>query len=516
LHDNPYPLEIAYKDLDHLASQVNQGKVVEAPTGVGFCLYLKRAALQDVGLFDEKVFGIGYGEENDWCQRAIQSGWKNIITADTFVYHIGRSSFGGVKEARLHQAMKAIAKLHPSYHHHIQEFIAQDPLRDARKALDWGRLQLQARKENTLMVSHNRGGGSERHLQEDSKKILDEGGGIFYLRPVRFKPHLVRIKHQNVKQLFNLPNYELKNTELLAEKLRALNITAINIHGLVDFEAKAPIHIARLVDVLNVKQEADLHDYSVICPRINLVNKSGIYCGEPTEAECNKCLREFPNDFNVVDIQQWRDMYYKHLISASLVSVPSQDMYKRIKKYYPLIPIQVKPHQSLDWKMNAINTAAAGEGGTPVAIQKVKVVVIGAISLIKGFDVLLELAKFNFLTGQQIQYCVMGYTQNDSLLERYGVEITGLYDENVAFDLLNSLDAHIIFFPAVWPETYCYTLDIGISSGLPILTFDIGAIPNRLEEMGYKNYVVLPLKYPINPKDISMRIKVMGPRLSNL
>ena len=32
-----------------------------------------------VGIFDEKRFGRGYGEENDFCQRAAKLGFKNII-----------------------------------------------------------------------------------------------------------------------------------------------------------------------------------------------------------------------------------------------------------------------------------------------------------------------------------------------------------------------------------------------------------------------------------------------------
>src|SRR5437764_3575499 len=41
------------------------------PTGVGFCLYIKRALLDDIGLFDAQRFAGGYGEENDFCMRAL-------------------------------------------------------------------------------------------------------------------------------------------------------------------------------------------------------------------------------------------------------------------------------------------------------------------------------------------------------------------------------------------------------------------------------------------------------------
>src|SRR5690348_14711749 len=38
----------------------------DLPTGVGFCLYLRRRLIDAIGVFDP-VFGLGYGEENDLC-----------------------------------------------------------------------------------------------------------------------------------------------------------------------------------------------------------------------------------------------------------------------------------------------------------------------------------------------------------------------------------------------------------------------------------------------------------------
>ena len=42
---------------------------VAVPTTVGFCLYVRRAALDQIGGFDAEAFGRGYGEENDFCMR---------------------------------------------------------------------------------------------------------------------------------------------------------------------------------------------------------------------------------------------------------------------------------------------------------------------------------------------------------------------------------------------------------------------------------------------------------------
>ena len=80
--------------LDEACRTANGGRRVEVPTTVGFCMYIRRAALDEVGLFDAAAFGRGYGEESDFCRRAAARGWRHMLACDTFVYHAGEVSFG--------------------------------------------------------------------------------------------------------------------------------------------------------------------------------------------------------------------------------------------------------------------------------------------------------------------------------------------------------------------------------------------------------------------------------------
>jgi len=483
LYDNPYPLEISYEHLDYLTAQVNKAVVVEAPTGIGFCMYIKRAAINAISIFDLRAFGIGYGEENDWCQRAIKAGWKNLLTADTFVYHIGSASFGGSKDKKLSNALKILAKRYPRYHQDIQAFIRNDPLKTARENLDWARLQLQSREFNTLMVSHNRGGGSERHLQEDAQKALEQGQGVFYLRPVRGKPNLVRIEHGLVKQLLNMPHFELKDINRLAKKLGVLNITTIHNHGLVDYEAQAPLYLARLITQMQATYIVDIHDYTVICPRINLVDQSGIYCGEPIESHCNRCLKESPNDFGVTNIRHWREINYQSLKNAQSVYVPSKDTLVRIQKYYPKINIEYRPHAIKENQRDINHKGLTTE--LPKPTQNIRILIIGAISDSKGFKVLLRLAQDARERSLPLEFVLQGYSIKDLLLEKYNVTVTGRYSEDESLALAKSINPDIILYPSIWPETYSYTLDIAFLAKIPVMAFDIGAISERLRDANW-------------------------------
>jgi GT2 family glycosyltransferase len=57
---------------------------------VGAAMLLRRAALADVGLFDEQFFM--YGEDVEWCLRARRRGWEIWFTPDAVVTHVGNVS----------------------------------------------------------------------------------------------------------------------------------------------------------------------------------------------------------------------------------------------------------------------------------------------------------------------------------------------------------------------------------------------------------------------------------------
>jgi N-acetylglucosaminyl-diphospho-decaprenol L-rhamnosyltransferase len=62
----------------------------EVDDASGGFLLLRRAALRDVGPFDERFFL--YYEETDWLCRARQRGWRVMFTPDIVVEHLGGQS----------------------------------------------------------------------------------------------------------------------------------------------------------------------------------------------------------------------------------------------------------------------------------------------------------------------------------------------------------------------------------------------------------------------------------------
>jgi len=107
----------------------------EIPTAVGFCMAVSAAAIDRVGLFDERTFGRGYGEENDFCRRAAGQGLRNVLCDDAYVVHAGGASFGplGLQPDAL--SMQRLLDKHPGYQKDIEAFIGEDPLAERRSQI---------------------------------------------------------------------------------------------------------------------------------------------------------------------------------------------------------------------------------------------------------------------------------------------------------------------------------------------------------------------------------------------
>lgn len=138
---NDLPPGESTASLDAAFAAANAGRSADIPTAVGFCMYIPRACLRRVGLFDEERYGAGYGEEVDFCMRAGRAGLRNVAAADVFVRHVGEVSFQGSGAERREKAQAMVDSLYPEFQRMLREFIPADPLRGLRRRADLQRLR---------------------------------------------------------------------------------------------------------------------------------------------------------------------------------------------------------------------------------------------------------------------------------------------------------------------------------------------------------------------------------------
>ena len=474
--DNPEPLELGYEELDLLASSVNKGKTVETPTGVGFCMYIRRECINEIGFYNQAAFGRGYGEENDFCQRAQQKKWGNLICCDVFVLHHGSASFQGDRVALIAHAMQMINELHPNYHKDVAQFVRRDAIAPYRQRLDEARLDRCSRETNVLMLAHNLGGGTERFVNEEISRQRKQGAGVFLMRP--FLESSFVISTPAIKNLNNIPPFELADRVRVFAMVKNLKITELQFHHMVGMNLDILELVRDLVKSCGLDLKIYIHDYLSICPRVNLVDGSGRYCGEPSTQQCKYCLETNGSSFGKVDIVAWREAFHALFFVASEIVVPDVDVSTRLKKYFCDLHFNVVPHEpSLDF---ALSKAVSTQSGN----DTLRIVVIGAISQIKGFDVLLACAKDAKERSLPLAFSVLGYTSNDEKAREAGIQVTGRYSEAEGMARLVEIRPHAVFLPSILPETYCFTLSLALKAGLPVFAFDLGAIASRLKSLG--------------------------------
>lgn len=454
--------------LDNAFARANPAHLVDVPTGVGFCMYIRRDALTALGLFDTVNFGKGYGEENDFCCRAREAGWRNVHAMNVFVKHAGGVSFGASKSARELAAMETLRRLHPRYEPEVHAFVARDPARLYRLRVDVARVR-DAGQPVVLAVLHDRAGGTRRHAEELASHL--QGRAVFLLlAPMPGSRVALRLlgAQEGFELVFRLPD-ELD--DLLAA-LRALGVAHVHYHHLIGHSDD----MLSLAHRLRTGYDFTAHDYYTFCPQISLTGKDNNYCGEQGVEQCRGCLKKSPAPGGL-DIEAWRAKHAPFLQGARHVLAPSRDAARRLAKFASGADVRLAPHTD-------ILDAATLPLPAPQPLQPtaaLKIAVIGALSPIKGADLLDDVAKEAARQGSPLEFHLLGFAYRHlSTQPRSSLTVHGEYQEADLPALLAWLKPDVVWFPALWPETYSYTLSACLQAGLPVVAPDLGAFPERL------------------------------------
>jgi GT2 family glycosyltransferase len=456
--------------LHQLAGMLHSRKSFEIPVGVGFCLYVRRDCLREIGNLDADVFGRGYGEETDFCLRARRRGWQHRLAADVFVYHAGGLSFGARRTRLLERSQRLLNLRHPGYDAFVASFLAEDPLQVVRRRLDEQRL-LSSKQPVVLLVTSALNGGVDRFVTERSRRLRDAGRVPLLLRAAAPGD---RRNCELWTESLDLPNLRYRipvDLEALQSVLSALHLESIELQHFLHIDSA----VVDAVRALQVPYDAYIHDYAWICPRITLINETGRYCGEPEVSICHNCVRRNGTALGeAISVPALRQRSGRWLREARRVFAPSTDTANRLSGHFKGLEVEVRPHSE------PIGAAIAPR---PRSAQRetVRVALIGAIGGHKGYELLLECARNARSRRLPLEFVVIGYTEVDEPLLKTGkVFVTGRYSEGEVSHLIEREDPDILWLPSVWPETWCYTLDHALRAGLPIVAFDLGAIAERL------------------------------------
>ena len=111
--------EFKYNNIDGLNCYANkwsldhEGEFIEVPRLSAFCVMISRRLIEAIGLFDTN-YGNGFYEDEDYCLRTKESGYKIILARSVYIHHYGSRTFNllglNIEEALLNNYNKFKAK----------------------------------------------------------------------------------------------------------------------------------------------------------------------------------------------------------------------------------------------------------------------------------------------------------------------------------------------------------------------------------------------------------------------
>jgi GT2 family glycosyltransferase len=504
--DNQINSDVSAKKLDDLFSKLNHEKSVDLPTAVGFCMLIKREVLEGIGYLDEKRWGKGYGEENDFCLRASTQGWRHVLATDVFVQHHGSVSFSDIKDEWLEKNLSILNKLYPDYPATVERFIKQDPIAKYRNPVI-KKLILQKSNKHILFVMHSLGGGTKKNTDQMAESLTQQGYAVLELISKTQTQWELKDHTGKLSLKYTYP----EDSKILESDLKELGVWRVHFHQTLNF----PKQIWKLPETLSCAYDYTAHDFLPLCPRINMIDESGRYCEESQydEAKCQRCiqLNGLPEGHHIEDlwnqhnqsIRQWRKQYKQRLQAADNIFCPSESTKKIFKKHYALKNSKVKAHSENSFIIQ--KPKAETDHGL------INIAIIGAIGDHKGSQLLLDCAIHALKEGLPLRFVLIGFSNIDDQLKKLdNVVITGAYKKPEQLtELIKKNECQIALFLSIWPETFCYTLTEALQNNLYPVALGYGAIEERLKKLKYGKILAKDIQAKgINKKLISVASKM--------
>jgi len=450
----------------------------DLPTGVGFCFYIRRTLIDAIGGFDP-AFGLGYGEENDFCLRAAAAGYRNVLCEDAFVLHFGGGSFGDKRAELAERNMALLLERHPGYLDLVRGYIAADPLRPLRELALTQHRVLTGAPHGILHVLHGHGGGTEYHVRA---LIAASSAAFRHYLLIAVGDEWRLEEHVDGE----ITGYDFRRAtdegwgDFLGGLTARFGVDLIHLHNISGCREAMQTALA----ALGIPYGYTVHDLNFACPTITFLAADGRYCHAVTDAKvCGTCLAA-QHEFADVDIGGWRAGHRALLEGAAFVIAPSKWAAQMLWRYFPEHAVSIVEHGSGSGtpREDAVYTRLdLPDDGIPT------VAVIGAIGHDKGSRRLERLVELTRQQGARLRWVLIGYLDRgreqmqseDAVFTQHGP-----FDSREIGALLDHYRVRLVAYPSAGPETFSFTLSEAWAAGIPAIVPPIGALAERVSATG--------------------------------
>jgi GT2 family glycosyltransferase/glycosyltransferase involved in cell wall biosynthesis/SAM-dependent methyltransferase len=498
--ENPIPEGHTPASWAELIAACSQRRRPDLVTAVGFCMYVKAEVFERIGYFDEISYGRGFGEENDFCERAKKAGFRIRLCDDVFVYHKGKASFGDEGRQLESNNASILEARQPGYHAAVAEFFRTNPLAPLHEEI---RLHLRRSRPDAgsaiLFLVHlspfaAHPGGTEFHVRDLLRSLAlpravigyPDGAALIAAEVLQGQidsPILYRFPLSEAPDMFCLDHREVST--VVRRWVDLFSLGGAHIHHLMNW----PIMVGRTLRKAGVDYCATLHDFYSVCPNWNLVDR-----GSMQRCECRPggpgCLESLfhrlgatpPADLGLFRTRH-REAFLEFTAGARSLVFPSEAGREVTGRYLRLDKDRtvVIPHGS-----DAVLTTARPPPG-----KRIKVAVLGEVaSQIKGAAGYLQLVRR--AKDLDVEWHFFGTTPafgfEDQLHLHARHDRLVLHGRYARDEIVNLLAQHgidvCVIMPAV-DESFSYVLTEAVAAGVPVIVNRRGALPERVNQGGF-------------------------------
>lgn len=502
---NPIPAGYSLDAYAQLIEETSLRLYPVIPVANGFCMYIKREAIRQVGVFDAQAFEKGYGEENDFCFRAALMGWQHVMCDDTYIFHSGTSSFENrEKRKQMERHEKILEERYPAQMQEVRVHCRDHPTAAVTENIRL-RTVLKERVKRPVILyllqadfrddADDHTGGTQLHV----KDLVDGLRGKYDIVVAARNRGCLNVTLYMAKEELVF-QYEMPyDTALLGRgATRKIHVSSEGMAKLYRqvLEAFSPeiVHIHHTKDMtLELFWEAKrasvpvfvtVHDYYFLCPNEKLLDHNGqscsAYTGEPGK-HCRDCLKkQYGIAETVPYLSVWRAQHQKALMGTQRIFVPSESARNIVTGCYSGLQdkIRVIGHGTGTGRADTIgsHTVRKRRGAFHIAF-------VGGISTAKGYR---QAASMIRKSGRDIHWYLFGsFERREYFLEKRGnFTNVGVYQREELPGLFAKYAIDLVCVLSVWQETFCYTVSEAVLSGIPVLVTDAGALGERVRRMG--------------------------------
>jgi glycosyltransferase involved in cell wall biosynthesis len=438
-------------------------------------------------LLDEETFGLGYGEEVDFCLRATRVGLRHLVEDATYVYHHGAISFGDQRQEGLARGSSLLHDRYQFFRAANMEERAHNPLWVSFKALELGLRERRADRAHVLHILHSPPGvygGTEKHLRSLMFALLDDFD-FSILYPVESGFVLRTLWNvgavKPVELEFLLPGGPKRVTqvhdEVAANALRMaldmFDFDAVHIQNLIG-HSLAPLAVLAEFPGPVVCSVRDLY---LACPHHWLLYRNEQPCGLPDDLSlCARCLPE-TRGWSLAYLERFRATVTDRLDVVDSWVFATQSAADYLLRVYDLDPERVEliEHGAI------IKIERAGQQSDEARIldEPLRLAFVGEGWPKKGLPVVNQLA--DHFAGTSVEIHHFGVLKAKASAE---LLLHGPYDNELLPELLHRAGIQIVLLPGPYAETFGHVMTEAFIAGLPVIGAKYGALGERIRTHG--------------------------------